>query len=205
MFLTRGMTMTSRLTGYLALALSLVAAGCAGSDFAKQSEDALVLGQTTRQDILQRLGTPYREGTATKNGKQLKTLSYAFATTTGAPVRDGVVPTRGQGFYFLDDKLAGYDFASSWRDDQTNFDGAKVPEIKKGVSTRDEVLRLIGRPGGKYAYPLIPDQTRQADVYLYAETRGGPFNVKFYQKHLVVTYDERGVVSNVDYQEVRQK
>ncbi|PYN30632.1 MAG: hypothetical protein DME01_26390 [Candidatus Rokuibacteriota bacterium] len=205
MFLTRGMTMTSRLTGYLALALSLVAAGCAGSDFAKQSEDALVLGQTTRQDILQRLGTPYREGTATKNGKQLKTLSYAFATTTGAPVRDGVVPTRGQGFYFLDDKLAGYDFASSWRDDQTNFDGAKVPEIKKGVSTRDEVLRLIGRPGGKYAYPLIPDQTRQADVYLYAETRGGPFNVKFYQKHLVVTYDERGVVSNVDYQEVGQK
>jgi len=197
--------MTSRLTGYLALALSLVAAGCAGSDFAKQSEDALVLGQTTRQDILQRLGTPYREGTATKNGKQLKTLSYAFATTTGAPVRDGVVPTRGQGFYFLDDKLAGYDFASSWRDDQTNFDGAKVPEIKKGVSTRDEVLRLIGRPGGKYAYPLIPDQTRQADVYLYAETRGGPFNVKFYQKHLVVTYDERGVVSNVDYQEVGQK
>jgi len=205
MFLTRGMTMTSRLTGYLALALSLVAAGCAGSDFAKQSEDALVLGQTTRQDILQRLGTPYREGTATKNGKQLKTLSYAFATTTGAPVRDGVVPTRGQGFYFLDDKLAGYDFASSWRDDQTNFDGAKVPEIKKGVSTRDEVLRLIGRPGGKYAYPLIPDQTRQADVYLYAETRGGPFNVKFYQKHLVVTYDERGVVTNVDYQEVGQK
>jgi len=197
--------MTSRLTGYLALALSLVAAGCAGSDFAKQSEDALVLGQTTRQDILQRLGTPYREGTATKNGKQLKTLSYAFATTTGAPVRDGVVPTRGQGFYFLDDKLAGYDFASSWRDDQTNFDGAKVPEIKKGVSTRDEVLRLIGRPGGKYAYPLIPDQTRQADVYLYAETRGGPFNVKFYQKHLVVTYDERGVVTNVDYQEVGQK
>jgi len=190
------MTMTSRLTTCLTLAVALVVAGCAGSDFAKQSDDGLVLGQTTRQDILRRLGTPYREGTATKNGKQLKTLSYAFATTTGAPVRDGVVPTRGQGFYFLDDKLAGYDFASSWKEDQTDFNGAKVPEIKKGVSTRDEVLRLIGRPGGKYAYPLIPDQNKQADVYL---------NVKFYQKHLVVTYDERGVVNNVDYQEVGQK
>jgi hypothetical protein len=205
MFRAGGMTMTSRLTTCLTLAVALVVAGCAGSDFAKQSDDGLVLGQTTRQDILRRLGTPYREGTATKNGKQLKTLSYAFATTTGAPVRDGVVPTRGQGFYFLDDKLAGYDFASSWKEDQTDFNGAKVPEIKKGVSTRDEVLRLIGRPGGKYAYPLIPDQNKQADVYLYAETRGGPFNVKFYQKHLVVTYDERGVVNNVDYQEVGQK
>ncbi|PYN90829.1 MAG: hypothetical protein DMD87_00275 [Candidatus Rokuibacteriota bacterium] len=199
------MTMTSRLTACLTVVLTLVVAGCAGFDFAKQTDDALVLGQTTRQEILQRLGTPYREGTATKNGKQLKTLSYAFATASGAAVRDGVVPTRGQGFYFLDDKLAGYDFASSWKEDQTNFDGAKVSEIKKGVSTRDDVVRLIGRPGGTYGYPLIADQNRQADVYLYAETRGGPITVKFYQKHLVVTYDERGVVSNVDYQELGQK
>ena len=197
--------MTSRLTACLTLAAALVVAGCAGSDLTKQADDGLVLGQTTRQEILQRLGTPYREGTATKNGKQLKTMTYAFATTTGAPVRDGVVPTRGQGFYFLDDKLAGYDFASSWKEDQTDFDGAKVSEIKKSVSTRDEVLRLIGRPGGKYAYPLIADRNRQADVYLYAETRGGPFNVKFYQKHLVVTYDERGVVSNVEYQVIGEK
>jgi outer membrane protein assembly factor BamE (lipoprotein component of BamABCDE complex) len=199
------MTMTIRLTACLALAVALVAAGCAGADFAKQTDDGFVLGQTTRQDILQRLGTPYREGTATKNGKQLKTLSYAFGTTVGKPVRDGVIPTRGQGFYFLDDKLAGYDFASSWKEDQTDFNGAKVSEIKKGVSTRDDVVRMIGRPGGRYAYPLIADQNRQAEVYLYAESRGGPINVKFYQKHLIVTYDERGVVSNVDYQELGQK
>jgi len=197
--------MTRRLTAGLALAVVLVAAGCAGKDLAKQTDNGLVLGQTTRQEILQRLGTPYREGTATKNGKQLKTLSYAFGTTTGKPVRDGVIPTRGQGFYFLDDKLAGYDFNSSWKEDQTDFNGAKVSEIKKGVSTRDDVVRLIGRPGGRYGYPLIADQTRQADVYLYAESRGSPVNVKFYQKHLVVTYDERGVVSNVDYQELGQK
>ena len=197
--------MMIRLTAGLALAVALVAAGCAGTNIAKQTDDGFVLGQTTRQDILQRLGTPYREGTATKNGKQLQTLSYAFGTTTGKPVRDGVIPTRGQGFYFVDDKLAGYDFNSSWKEDQTDFNGAKVWEIKKGVSTRDDVVRLIGRPGGRYAYPLIADQTRQADVYLYAESRGGPINVKFYQKHLVVTYDERGVVSNVDYQELGQK
>ncbi len=197
--------MTTRLTACLALAVALVAAGCAGADFAKQTDDGLVLGQTTRQDILQRLGTPYREGTATKNGKQLKTLSYAFGTAAGKPVRDGVIPTRGQGFYFLDDKLAGYDFNSSWKEDQTDFNGAKVSEIKKGVSTRDDVVRMIGRPRGRYGYPLIADQNRQADVYLYAESRGGPITVKFYQKHLIVTYDERGVVSNVDYQELGQK
>jgi outer membrane protein assembly factor BamE (lipoprotein component of BamABCDE complex) len=199
------MTMTSRLTACLTLALAIVVAGCASSSVTKQPDDGFVLGQTSRQDILQRLGSPYREGTVTKNGKQLKTMTYAFATSGGTPLRTGVNAARGQGFYFLDDKLAGYDFASSWKEDQTDFDGAKVPAIKKGVSSRDEVIRLMGRPGGRYAYPMIPNQNRQADVYLYYETRGGPINVKFYQKLLVVTYDDRSVVSDVDYQETGQK
>jgi hypothetical protein len=42
-------------------------------------------------------------------------------------------------------------------------------------------------------------------VYFYYETRGGPVNVKYYQKLLVVTYDDRNVVSDVDYQETPQK
>jgi SmpA/OmlA family protein len=198
------MTMTSRLMASLTLALSIVVAGCAGANVSKEPENGLVLGQTSRQQILQRLGSPYREGTVTKNGKQLKTLTYSFGSGV-APIRTGVNAARGQGFYFLDDKLAGYDFASSWKEDQTDFDGAKVPGIKKGISTREDVVRLLGRPGGKYAYPMIPNQTGQADVYLYYETRGGPINVKFYQKLLVVTYDDRGVVSDVDYQETGQK
>src|SRR5215470_13869286 len=98
------MTMTSRLAACVTLALAIVVAGCAGSKMSAESENGLVLGQTSRQDILQRLGSPYREGTVTKNGKQLKTMTYAFATTGGTPAREGVTPARGQGFYFLDDK-----------------------------------------------------------------------------------------------------
>jgi hypothetical protein len=202
------MTMTSRLAACLVLALALVVAGCAETTVSKQPDkqpdDGFVLGQTSRQDILQRLGSPYREGTVTRNGKQLKTLTYAFGMG-GTPNRPGINAARGQGFYFLNDKLAGYDFASSWKEDQTDFDAAKVPGIKKGVSTRDDVQRLMGRPGGRYAYPMIPNQNGQADVYLYYETRGSAANVKFYQKLLVVTYDDRKVVSAVDYQETGQK
>ena len=196
--------MMSRLTACLAVALSIALAGCASSG-AKPPEDNFVLGRTTRQEILHRLGSPYREATVTKNGKQLKTMTYSFGATGGTPIREGVNPTRGQGFYFLNDKLAGYDFASSWKEDQSDFDATKIPAIKKGVSTRADVLRLIGRPGGKYAYPMIPDQNGQADVYLYAEATGSPSSMKLYQKYLVVTYDDRGVVSNVDYQETGPK
>jgi len=196
--------MTSRLVVCFATAVSLAIAGCASSGSSRPDDD-FAFGRTSRQEILQRLGTPYREGSLTRNGKQLKTMTYAFGTAGGAPAREGVSPERGQGFYFFNDKLAGYDFQSSWKEDQTDFDATRLPAIKKGVSTRDDVVRLIGRARGRYGYPMIPNQNEQADVYLYAETKGGPFNVKFYQKHLVVTYDERGVVSNVDYQEIGQK
>src|SRR5207245_6007093 len=151
--------MTSRLTARLALAFSIAIVGCAGAQPAK---DGLALGRTSRQEILQRLGSPYREDTVTKNGKQLKTMTYAFATTGGTPVRAGVSATRGQGFYFFDDNLAGNDFSSSWKEDRTDFDGPKGPQIRKGVTTPDEALRLIGRPAGKYGYPLPADRSPQA-------------------------------------------
>ena len=165
-----------------------------------------MLGQTSRQEILQRLGTPYREGTVTKNGKQLQTMTYAFATSGGTPARAGVNPTRGQGFYFFDDKLSGIRLLRA-RGKRTRpiSTPRKYRRSRKACRPATTSCELIGRPGGKYAYPLITDQKAQADVYLYAETSGGPFNAKFRQKHLVVTYDDRGVVSNVDYQEITQK
>src|SRR5262249_45066413 len=184
------MTTTSRRPIAILLGLAFLIAGCRGSMFKKQPHNELVLRQTSRPGSGQPLGPPYREGSVTRNGKQLKTMSYEFAMTGGTPAREGVTPTRGQGFYFLEDKLAGYDFNSSWKEDQSDFDATKVPQIKKGVSTRDDVVRLIGLPRGKYAYPLISSPKDQADVYLYAETKGGPFNLKFYQNHLIATDDQ---------------
>src|SRR5438128_12207733 len=101
--------MTSRLTASLALALSI--AGCAG---AKPPEDDLVRGRTSRQEILQRLGSPYRADTVTKNGERLETMTCAFATTCSTPVRAGLSATLGQLLYFLDDQFAGYGDSSSW-------------------------------------------------------------------------------------------
>jgi hypothetical protein len=196
---------SSRLRAGLAVALALVVAGCAGSSFTRQSDEALGLGRTSYQEIRQRLGAPYREGTVVKNGKQLKTLTYAYASAGGAPAYDGVVATRTQGFYFFEDRLAGYEFVSTWKDDLTDFDGTKATEIKHGASTRAEVVRLIGAPGGKYVYPMIANADEHADVYLYAHVKGSAFNMKLYEKLLVVTYDQRGIVTNVDYRESGQK
>lgn len=179
--------------------------GCAGTNFVRITEDVLVLGQTTQDQIKNRLGTPYREGVMTKNEQQLKTASYAFSSAGGEADAEGVTPARSQGFYFLDDILVGYEFTSSYKEDSTNFDGEKVTQIKKGITTRSDVFRLFGNPGGKYIYPVIKNSNEKAVNYLHHQTKGSAFNLKFYQKLLVVTFDKQGVVTDVEYTETGQK
>jgi len=183
---------------------AVVLAGCAGTEFVRVADDALILGRTTEAEIKARLGAPYREGVATMNGQQVRTASYAYAHTGAEGAADGVIAARSQGFYYFKDKLVGYEFISSWKEDSTNFDGAKVAQIRKGQSTVGEVTRLFGRPGGKYMYPVIKGEAEEALNYLYSQTTGGAFNLKFAMKKLIVTYNRQGVVTDVEYTESGQ-
>jgi hypothetical protein len=180
------------------LALVLLATACAGRAFTRPSVEGFVVGKSTEAEIRQRFGSPYREGTVVKNNETMKTLAYAYATTmTSAP--GGVVPARGQGFYFWGDVLVGHDFTSSFPEDRTDFDGAKATQIKKGETTEASVEAVLGKPHGTYVYPLINDKTTRGAVYLYQQTRGTAFDLKIYQQILVVQYDTAGVVKEVEY------
>jgi hypothetical protein len=191
----------SRFTTPAVILLCALLAGCAGTQFARVADDALVLGQTTEAQVRARLGEPYREGAVTKNSRQMKSLSYAYANTGAEGAADGVVAARSQGFYFHDGRLVGHEFISSWKEDSTDFDGAKAAQIRKGQSTLQDVQRLLGPPVGRYIHPMVAGADEQAVSYLYSQTTGGAFNLRFFQKRLLVTADRRGVVTEVDYAE----
>lgn len=183
----------------------LVLTGCAGTDFKRLSENDFAFGQDSTQTIRSKLGKPYREGVITKNDKQFKTMAYAYASSGGDAAYKGVTAARSQGFYFYDNKLVGHEFTSSWAVDSSDFDETKLPEIKKGVTTIDEAIALLGQPGGEYIYPLVASENEKAKVYLYNQTKGTAFNLKFYQKILVLTYDESGVITDIEYTESGNK
>ena len=158
-------------------------------------------GVDTIESITQKLGKPYREGVVTKNDLQFKSMTYAYASTGGNAAHKGVTAARSQGFYFLENKLVGDEFSSSWADDSTDFDESKVSQIEKGSTTISEVESLFGAAGGEYTYPLIKNEGEKAKVYVYGQTKGSAFNLKFYQKTLVVSYDASGIVTDVEYTE----
>ncbi len=187
------------------LLLCILLTGCAGTNFVRVTDDTLVLGQTTSEQVVARLGAPYREGVITKNDQQIKAASYAYASAGGEGAAEGVTPARGQGFFYSNNKLVGYEFSSSWKEDSTNFDGGKVSQIQRGKSTRSDVVRLFGNPGGKATYPMIPNKDEDSVNYLYNQVTGTAFNLKFYQKQLVVMFNKQGIVTNVEFTESGQK
>ena len=186
------------------LALVLLSTGCAGRDFKRPALDSLIVGKATEAEIRQRFGTPYREGTVIKNNETMKTLSYVYATTVSS-VPGGVVPTRGQRFYFWRDVLVGHDFTSSFPEDKTDFDAAKAHQIKKGETTESAVVALLGAPHGIYTYPLITDRDARGTVYLYQETKGSALDLKFYHQILVVQFDRAGLVKEVEFTATGQR
>lgn len=196
--------MRKLLTATVALA-ALAVTGCAGTNFQRLTADNFIPGQDSSETIKSKLGKPYQEGVITKNDKQLKTMSYAYASTSGKAAYKGVTATRSQGFYFFDDKLVGHEFTSSWAEDSTDFDESKLSAIKKGETTISEAIELLGQPGGEYIYPMTPTANEKAKIYTYNQAKGSAFNMKFFLKTLLLTYNEAGVVTNVEYTEQGNK
>ena len=177
----------------------LALSGCAGTDFVRPDTAFLRNGQTTYAEVLARMGAPRREGSAIKNEKTVKTISYAYASVGGKPLHDGVTAARAIGFYFYNDTLVGHEFISSWAEDNSDFDESRVQHIAKGRTTRAELTQLLGRPAGYYIHPLIKATTGEASVYVFVETSGSVFNLKVFRKSLVVTFDAAGVATELEY------
>ena len=76
----------------LTLAFAAAAlSGCAGTQFTRADLDSLKNGQTTYDEVVQRMGAPRRQGTVLKNNKQVAAASYSYAEAGGKSVGDDVV------------------------------------------------------------------------------------------------------------------
>jgi hypothetical protein len=189
------------LKGSLLVSSVLLLVGCAGTNFVRPDPDTFTLGRTTYAQVVQKMGEPRNVGSGLKNGKQVKTITYAFASVTGQPAEAGVHPARALGYFFYHDTLVGQEFISSYMSDSSNFDETKVEQIKKGRSTRADVIALMGKPTATFIAPVVKETSGEAYGYTYQTLRGNAFTgFKHYLKVLRISFDDKGVVSHVDYE-----
>lgn len=191
--------MKNRLISAILLATIITLSGCAGSDFVRPAEGELTLGKSTVADVVKKMGNPYQTGEELKNEQRLKVYKYAYAIAGGESAYPDVTPTRAMVFTFFNDKLAGQEFSSSFKSDSTDFDSEKISSIVKGKTTWQEIISWLGRPSGEAIYPVIKNTNDRAYLYVYNQAKGSAFNLKFFSKILVVSFDEKGVVTDVEY------
>lgn len=182
------------------VSLLLVLAGCAGRDFIRPSSETFKLGQASYSEVIQKMGEPRRAGDVLKNGKNVKSITYSYASKGGEPLEQGVIPARALAYYFYNDTLVGQDFISSFKSDNTNFDDSKVGSIKKGQTTRREVIQLLGDPTASFIPPMVKETSGEAIGYTYQATSGSVFSgLRSFIKILRVSFDDKGLVSDIEY------
>ena len=197
--------MTARMKCLLAVFSLFLLSGCAGREFTRPELATLRNGETTRAQVTERFGKPFAEGTLVRNDEPVRSANYVFAASGGKAARDGIVPARAMAFYFYNDVLVGHEFISSWADDSTDFDETERKQIFAGKTTQAELMQWLGKPGGYWIYPMIKSKSGQAAVYAYTELESGAFGRKAFRKVLVVSLDDAGVVTEVDFSSVGSK
>jgi hypothetical protein len=183
----------------LIAAATVILAGCAGTNFKRPDPGSLEVGKSTMAQVVQIMGPPPRSGELLRNGEKLKSARYAYAEGAGAGKYPGVVPARAMVFVTHGDLLVAEEFVSSFPVDATDFDDTKLSAITKGKTTKSEVLSLLGKPNGSGVYPYIKSKGETAIIYSYGHAKGSAFNMKFYNKMLVVSFDAAGVVTDIEY------
>lgn len=184
---------------FLALVCVVILSGCAGTDFKRPEPQSLVVGKSTSSDVTRVMGAPLQTGEVLKNNEKIRTARFAYAEGAGTGRYPGVVPARAMVFSTFNDLLVGQEFVSSFPADVTEFDETKISSITKGKSTRADVLSLLGKPNGEAVYPLIKNRTEVGIIYSYSHVKGSVFDMKFYSKVLIVSFDANTVVTDVEY------
>ncbi len=206
-----------RPTVVLSLAMTLMAVGCSfGRPFVRPQPETLVLGKTTYEEVIRQVGEPAKTGTVIKNDHTLRTIRYSY--TRGIQLTDmesqyiNVRPLVAMDFFFLDDVLVGYHFTSAHPRDTTDFEDTKAYLLKKGRTTRAEVIELLGKPSGIYVYPMISRKTDTALVYFHLRPKTestGFFSrgmrLRTIEKMVVVSFDTNDLVTDVEFGSGGQK
>jgi hypothetical protein len=172
--------------------LALLCSACAsnGTNFAKPSPGFLVLGQTTETEVVGKMGPPTSRITSTRlaepperpgeagrppalrhadvsgDFEQLR-YSYSKAHPDG-PTGDLISQGRHLYLTFYQGRLIRYLFTSSFPEDETKFDDARISSFVRGTTTKDDVIRALGAPGGEAIYPYVAKQGTKLIAYSYS-------------------------------------
>ena len=170
-------------------------------DFPDPDAAHLVLGQTSMAAALASLGPPTGRATTPPAGDNFVGTPPAGSwilllydhldqvhESVGKPSHNVV------SLIFFNEALVNYEYVN--RLTATEIDDTRLGQLTKGVSTKDDVLGLFGRPTGRSIPPYIAVPGREAFYY----TSGRDLTGSIYRgKRLDILFDSAGRVMDFIY------
>ncbi|MFA5121581.1 hypothetical protein [Zavarzinia sp.] len=166
------------------MAACLLGACARGQDVARPTMASVVLGGSTEAQIVQAFGTPSsrrQQVAPVPSAEQLAAVKSPFdaVPAEGGYSRieyeyskpDGLDGTGGGTrvcfFAFMNDRLISYDWISGFADNSSQFDESRIASIKRGATTKAQIVELLGEPTGQAIYPAVRDKGMLLLSYSY--------------------------------------
>ncbi|MCF4164220.1 hypothetical protein L2U69_01000 [Zavarzinia compransoris] len=70
-------------------------------------------------------------------------------------------------FVLWNDRVVSYNFTSDMEGASTRFDASRIGQLQRGVTTKAQVIELLGTPAGETIYPLVRDKGNRQINYSY--------------------------------------
>ena len=180
---------------------------CVGQDFERPAQSSLVLGETTKVELLAQVGEPYRIEAQNHNGQPVEHLTYVFGATLASSVfvPYNVSPdarAKALGLYFHDGVLVGYQFVSNFDADSTVFEPEKIRTLNDGGSCT-QIETLFGPAPGLLKYPVTDSREGIVYSYRYTYRKASVFGGNIYIRTLAVTCDGNGNIAKVEHTDLR--
>ena len=181
--------------GFASVILAVGLMGCvtAGKNFVRPTSSTCLLGKTTKAEILSRYGTPSSTGQFTTNGKLVDSVHYYYAIRD----LDRWTYKKHGWFYFIEDRLIGYSVANGLPGEQVDFDAKKAASVKKGVTTKRQVLADFGEPAASAMYPMTPEKTSEpGDTFIRYEYLRIHGSGAYQRKDFSVLFDSNDIAKD---------
>jgi hypothetical protein len=199
------MKLGNLLTGITLAALACLATSCAASRpvFNLETGSGLVPGVTTLTEAHQRLGKPdYELIRKTQEGESLLSQYHYSKVLADGSVMQGILVLESR-----NDLLIGYNYVAPvenafGRNRATIPEN--LPEIRKGISTKVDILQLLGEPDTKRVSRFMPLPNNPApSTEVWHWQRMSDFNKR--HREIVVSFDDKGIVTGFQDNELRPR
>ena len=187
-----------------AIAGCVTLVGPIGRDFEKGRIRDIVIGQTTKAEIIKYLNVPFETRKMTLDNTEYEIFRYYYTH-----LEEGmyIAKVRVLDCEFKNDIVNGYIFNSTFKEEQHKFNEKERSKLEKGRTTKNDVLNLFGATSGKALLPTTlpflnaPSGTREIWTYSYKYFKIISDTEKAYTKYLAAFFDSNSSLIDFSYVE----